>query len=254
MNKIVLLSNNYLCDIEPIEEMNNMPLDQGYGVLKCKAVENVESQLGKRKGHIEVLVNDEEGTKYRLAINIKSKKRPSEVLYYVGEDFKSHEITKLPNLRFGYTPITPDNRDDIALDYIRGNILIPKNMIPLSAVEPGPDNDLFEKVDHYFSEAKRKQAIIYVFGERFGPENEEDEYFHFRPGNGMHNIHMNQGSVGEFSQENGIWQDGGVLIHFEEENRWIAIFLAFQSQSWCTDEEGNAVKPVEECNHTNSGT
>ncbi|TKH08266.1 DUF2278 family protein, partial [Bacillus wiedmannii] len=53
----------------------------------------------------------------------------------------------------------------------------------------------------------------------------------------------------------GIWQDGALLIHFENadnenENKWVGIFLAFQSQSWCTDEQGHAIKPPEECNHT----
>ncbi|MFD1910146.1 DUF2278 family protein [Paenibacillus rhizoplanae] len=55
-----------------------------------------------------------------------------------------------------------------------------------------------------------------------------------------------------YASENGTWQDGGVLIHFENEHRWVAIFLAFQSQSWCTNDQGDATKPVSECNHTNA--
>ncbi|PCN42089.1 hypothetical protein B9C88_22760 [Brevibacillus laterosporus] len=240
-----------------------MPLEDGYGVLKCKADENTESRLSRLKNHIEVLVKDGEGTKYRLAINIQSGDQ-SEVLYYVGEDFNSDQITHLPNLNYGYTLITRDNRDDIALDYIRGNLLIPKNMIPLPNLKPGPDNDLYEKVGRYISEAREKQATIYVYGEPWGPEELElegdeergrDPVFHFRPGRGIHNIHMNQGNFDPpFYEENGIWQDGGVLFHFEEENRWVAIFLAFQSQSWCTDDGGNPIKPVAECNHTTVGT
>lgn len=60
---------------------------------------------------------------------------------------------------------------------------------------------------------------------------------------------MNQGNVGQWKRDNGIWQDGGILIHFEQEDKWVGIFLAFQSQSWCTDENGDAIKPVEECGH-----
>lgn len=48
---------------------------------------------------------------------------------------------------------------------------------------------------------------------------------------------MNQGNVEKWKGDNGIWQDGGILIHFEKEEEWVGIFLAFQSQSWCTDEE-----------------
>ena len=42
---------------------------------------------------------------------------------------------------------------------------------------------------------------------------------------------MNQGNVEKWKGDNGIWQDGGILIHFEKEEEWIGIFLAFQSQS-----------------------
>lgn len=65
---------------------------------------------------------------------------------------------------------------------------------------------------------------------------------------------MKPGNSSRWQSDDGIWQDGGVLIHFEEENRWVGIFLAFQSQSWCTDDQGHATKPVSECNHTNAKT
>ena len=60
---------------------------------------------------------------------------------------------------------------------------------------------------------------------------------------------MNQGNVEKWKGDNGIWQDGGILIHFEKEEEWIGIFLAFQSQSWCTDDEGHARVPVEHCDY-----
>ena len=53
----------------------------------------------------------------------------------------------------------------------------------------------------------------------------------FVPGNGIHDIHMNQGNVGSFVRDDGVWQDGGVLFHFPGEQQWTAIFLKFQSQS-----------------------
>lgn len=239
-------------------------LKNGYGVLKCKLAEEEKVyMIGKHQEHVEVLVEAESNVKYRLAINILSKVKPdylpkdiaNQVLYYVGEDFKSEEITFLPNLDFGFTKITSENRN-IALDYIRGKLVIPNKMTILPNTDPegendnNPDNDLYDKVTSYIEEAKEKQATFYVFGEPFGPEEKPDEYFHFRPGRGIHNIHMNQGSAGKkYSKENGSWQDGGVLIHFEKENRWVAIFTAFQSQSWCTDDKGDATKPVRECDH-----
>lgn len=228
-----------------------MPL-KNYSVLKGKVV---DTKMGSsEKPHYEVHIKGEEGkVDYRIAINIASQAHPSEVLYFVSEDFKSEDITILPTLENGITRITNENRD-IALDYIRGGLFDPAKMIPLPAELPGGDNDLNEKIHHYIGQAREKDAIVYAFGERWGPEkNKADGYFHFKPGNGIHDIHMNQGNVGRWKRDNGIWQDGGILIHFEEEDRWVGIFLAFQSQSWCTDEDGYATKPVEECNYKNSG-
>ncbi|QOS80061.1 YukJ family protein [Paenibacillus sp. JNUCC31] len=239
-------------------------LDNGYGVLKCKLAD-VEKVYVPSKGtnHVEVLVIGDSHEKFRLAINIQSSVSPrhlsedtaNQVLYYVGEDFSSEEITHLPDLQFGFTEITKGNRN-IALDFIRGNLVIPNKMVFLPNTDPensednNPDNDLYDKVTSYIEEAKQKNATLYVFGEPWGPEkNKPDKYFDFEPGRGIHNIHMNQGNAGKYAKENGSWQDGGVLIHHENENRWVAIFLAFQSQSWCTNDKGDATKPVSECDH-----
>lgn len=62
---------------------------------------------------------------------------------------------------------------------------------------------------------------------------------------------MNQGSVEEFEKYNGVWQDGGMLLHMPSENRWVVFFLAFQSQCWHTDDEmsnciGDVDQPAED--------
>ena len=47
---------------------------------------------------------------------------------------------------------------------------------------------------------------------------------------------MNQGNSAAFAEDDGVWQDGGVLLHFPGRAQWVAIFLAFQSQAWHTDD------------------
>jgi hypothetical protein len=82
-----------------------------------------------------------------------------------------------------------------------------------------------------------ENALIYAFGERWGPERDiKDKIFGFLPGNGIHDIHMNQGNAKKFEQDDGVWQDGALLIHFPSDDRWIGIFLKFQSQCWHTDD------------------
>jgi hypothetical protein len=57
--------------------------------------------------------------------------------------------------------------------------------------------------------------------------------------------HYESGNSGAFTRDNGVWQDGGLLLHFPGESRWVGIFLAFQSQTWHTDDTtGNAVGGV----------
>ena len=41
-----------------------------------------------------------------------------------------------------------------------------------------------------------------------------DRYFGFLPGNGVHDIHMNQGNAGRFIEQDGVWQDGSLLFHY----------------------------------------
>jgi uncharacterized protein YukJ len=176
-------------------------------------------------------------TDYRLAINVTSKLNPSELLYIVDENFQHPLLSDLEQLNPGFHELDKEP-GGAALDFIRGNLFDPSQMRSLRANIPGPNNDLNEKIDFYMQLAMDNgDALIYAFGERFGPENKKDKYFGFLPGNGIHDIHMNQGNVGKFTEDDGVWQDGGLIIHDVTGDRWIAIFLAFQSQAWHTDDE-----------------
>ena len=91
-------------------------------------------------------------------------------------------------------------------------------------------------------------ARVYAFGERWPARGEEnkpinrgpDEYFGFVPKSGIHDIHMNQGNPEpKYRKSNGVRQDGALLVRFAD--RWVAVFLAFQTQSWDTDAAGHPV-------------
>ncbi len=218
---------------------------KNYGVLKGRPIDR---RLGFGSSpHYQVhLVDDDDD--FRIAVNVKSKKSPSELLYLIEENYAHPLVDDLKELPPGFTTIdrVPGGQ---ALDYIRGNLFAPDKMIALPFDVPGPDNDLNEKIDYHVQRALAEEdAMIYAFGERWGPEpNSRDKYFGFKPGNGIHDIHMNQGSVEEFQKYNGVWQDGGMLIHLPSDDRWVAVFLAFQSQCWHTDDEmGNCTGDVDQ--------
>jgi uncharacterized protein YukJ len=211
-----------------------MPL-KNYGILKGKAIE-VRPGAGQNP-HYQVYIVDDT-TDYRIAINVQSKLSPSELEYLIDDRF-THPITALLNeVPLGFTKIA-NKPGTTALDYIRGNLFDRTKMRPLPFNVPGLDNDLNEKIDSVMQRAvSDEDAVVYAFGERWGPEkNKKDKYFGFLPGNGIHDIHMNQSNVGNFVGDDGVWQDGGVMIHFPTQNQWVAIFLKFQSQGWHTDDK-----------------
>ena len=218
---------------------------KNYGVLKGRPIAR---RLGFGSSpHYQVHLVDDDAD-YRIAVNVKSKQSPSELLYLIDEHYAHPLVDGLKELPAGFTTLdrVPGG---LALDYIRGNLFTPAKMIPLPFDIPGPDNDLNEKIDYHVQRALAEEdAMIYAFGERWGPEPDtRDKYFGFKPGNGIHDIHMNQGSVEEFQKYNGVWQDGGMLLHLPSEDRWVAVFLAFQSQCWHTDDEkGNCIGDVDQ--------
>jgi uncharacterized protein YukJ len=220
-----------------------MPLKR-YGILKGRPI---DVQLGAGESpHYQVHIVDDT-TDYRIAINVKSKVSPSELLYRVDEQFQHPLLALLPDLPAGFTTVSPAPGGR-ALDFIRGNLFDPADMRKLPHSVPGPDNDLNEKIDAVMSRAQADEnVLVYAFGERWGPEvDRKDKYFGFLPGNGIHDIHMNQGNVQQFQDQDGVWQDGAVLVHFPAADgapgQWVGIFLAFQSQAWHTDDRtGHAI-------------
>ena len=211
-----------------------MPL-KNYGILKGKAIA-VRPGTGQNP-HYQVYIVDD-ATDYRIAINVQSKLSPSELEYLIDDRF-THPITALLNeVPLGFTKIA-SKPGTTALDYIRGNLFDRTKMRPLPFNVPGLDNDLNEKIDSVMQRAVAdEEATVYAFGERWGPEkNKKDKYFGFLPGNGIHDIHMNQSNVGNFVGDDGVWQDGGVMVHFPTQNQWVAVFLKFQSQGWHTDDK-----------------
>ncbi|EJR57402.1 hypothetical protein IIO_04929 [Bacillus cereus VD115] len=211
-----------------------MPV-KNYGVLKGQVVGYTPPDDKDSTPHFTVNISDNNNREYEIIINVKSKESPSELLYYAGKNFHSEQITNLPNLNYGFTNITSNNRE-LALDYIRGNLLDRCKLVPLPVTAPGDDNDLQDKFLNYMKTSENNPKVdIYAYGEKIPP--------------GIHDVHMNQGNVGSFRKDDGIWQDGGVLFHYKDTDKWEAVFLAFQSQSWCTDDSGHAIKPVEDCNY-----
>jgi uncharacterized protein YukJ len=206
-----------------------------YGVLKGTAIDARREQ-GEDTPHYQVHVRAG-STHYRIAVNVKSQVSPSELLFLVDDNFRHPVTASLPSLAVGFRTLQRQP-GGASLDFIRGNLFDRLAMRLLPPNLPGPDNDLSDQVEHYVSRARTEpNAEVYAFGSRWGPEaNTPDKIFGFRPGNGIHDIHMNQGNDPGHGGDDGVWQDGALLFRFPATDQWVAVFLAFQSQAWHTDD------------------
>lgn len=200
-----------------------MPL-KPYGVWVAYP-RTYEAEKGGKTPHLQLRFDDDQNTengKFRAAINIKSSTNESRLVYWIVRDLK-HPITEiLTSLKPGFHELTID--DLPALDYIRGNLINLKDGTILNHNLPGEMNDIIDFISPVLTEAIRRKATIYLFGEPF-------------PG-GIHDVHMNQGNEGRFAKFNGVWQDGGILLHFPDDGHWEGIFLAFAVQKVHTTDRG----------------
>ncbi|MGW1677735.1 DUF2278 family protein [Saccharopolyspora sp. NPDC002376] len=210
---------------------------RSYGVLSGQVVESHREGFPDESPHYQIHVLDDTGTHYQVPVNVKSAEAPSDLLYLVSDDFVHPILGTLPARFSGWTALPP-GPGHANLDYIRGNLFEPSEMRTLPPDARGPDNDLEDLLDHYIRRAQAdSSACVYAFGDRFGPKKKNaDKVSGSAPSNGVHDVHMNQGNSADFRRDDGVWQDGGLLLHFATEQRWVAIFLAFQSQAWHTDD------------------
>ena len=192
--------------------------------------------------HYHVLL-DGGGERFRVAVNTRSgtsHAREADLLYFADDDYR-HEITaRLAGVDDGWRHIE-SHPHGLALDYQRGGMFDRRQMRRIPATKPGPRNDLVDELDDVVTRLMTDPAArLHAFGTRWGPEPDlPDQVFGFLPGNGIHDVHMNQGNADEHWRDNGVWSDGGLIFHEPERGRWSAIFLAFQTQSWHTDDRGN---------------
>ncbi|MFN8678013.1 MAG: YukJ family protein [Thermomicrobiales bacterium] len=212
-----------------------------YTLAKGQALSHQEERGGKSP-HFQILL-DCGGTRLRLAINTRSgssKGQEADLLYLSNDNFQHPLLDQLIVLSDGIYVI-PSGPGGLAIDYQRGHLFNPRDMRRIPASRPGAHNDLSDELLSRVTRAINDPgARVYAWGTRWGPEqNSIDHIFHFTPGNGIHDIHMNQGNTDEHRHDNGAWSDGAIMFSTDAGRQWCAVFLAFQTQSWETDEDGH---------------
>lgn len=174
------------------------------------------------------------GVQYQIAVNVESDVGDSQVFYNIQTNFQPPNVALLSALPQGMNPLS--TQGDPAIDYIRSRsagkpivTLAQMQLLPLPSEQAG--GNLHNAVVQLLNQATADpNGLIYAFGGQY------------TDGTGIHETHMNQGNpLSSHGNENGIWQDGAILFSLPATNTWTAIFIAFQGQSWNTDNNGNPV-------------
>ncbi|KAJ5168263.1 uncharacterized protein N7482_003857 [Penicillium canariense] len=228
-----------------------------YGVWACQPT-RYTAQTAKqdpKSPHITLYFTDDSSSSKNLsaAVNVKSTDKDTRLVFWLDRNF-SHPITEeLSTLEQGFHLAQSNNsgsstresdadaqsqsqhhsrhrqirREDSTLqglDFIRTQDLVDiesGQVLPHDI--PGPNNDILDRLDPILTDAINQKATAYIFGSSYG--------------SGIHDIHMNQGSLPSF--DNGIYEDGALLFKFDD-GHWEAVFLAFASQKLPTDAQGEA--------------
>jgi uncharacterized protein YukJ len=207
-----------------------MPIPN-YGVLKGSFVAGAPTTHGNPHYHLQVqFTQNGQVQNYEVPINTKSQDNPPSVLFTLNNNFQNDAITsQLVNMEQGYTPLQ-SVAGGVALDYVLETLFNWSNMQPIPT--NGLDDDIAE-----FTNGLPSEAVIYCFGQQYGNAS-YNKYLDFQPNGGIHDIHMNQGNTGNWSDENGSYQDGGLLVNIPSTNQWYGLFFAFQSQAEVLEQNG----------------
>ncbi len=212
-----------------------MPI-QNYSVLKGDPIKG--KVVDGRSPHFQITTQTDDGI-VTVEINIESVSG-SEVLYSVDHAFVPPDPDALIALPSGITALD-SAPGGLALDFVRetvnGSPMVDRNamtLLPIGYTAKHRHNDLHNEITDLLNRTiADADGTIYAFGSAYADPNGVD---------GIHDIHMNQGNPrGNHDKSNGIWQDGAVFVNLPSQNTWIAIFIAFQTESWNTDDNGNPV-------------
>jgi uncharacterized protein YukJ len=207
-----------------------------YHVLRCRPVITHNSPQVQHD-HLQVLLEIDSGTRYWSTINIRSG--DDQVFYAIDEDYNNPITRKLheAGLPQGFTKLE-SAPGGLALDYIREHLVDLGTMDGLRAAGDPEDEGISDMLTTKMINISRApDAQLFIFGSRF---DDGAHFSSFDLPTGIHDIHMNQGSVGSHAKSNGIFQDGALLSFYPSEDRWTAVFLKFASQAERTDGSGNA--------------
>ncbi|MBV9761114.1 MAG: DUF2278 family protein [Acidobacteriaceae bacterium] len=209
-----------------------------YGALRCKCVSNSRLQSSRKKNelqyHLHASFSLGNGAPWDCAINVGTNDADDLLQYKLVYDFDHPIVATLRGLNPGFEDLT-DTSALPALDFLRSDIL--KGTGPWRPTDVMDGSDQAEPIPsltRMLQNAQANKSDVWIFGRLYDT------------GDGIHDIHMNQGSTGSYinngqdSDHNMIWQDGAVIVDTGAP-QLAAYFTVFTQQLVPTDNLGNPV-------------
>lgn len=204
-----------------------------YGVLRaCVIADNGENHSHRTDmSHYNLLSVDNGANgvseQYQINIDIQSLQSPN--VKCVCLDPFNNESISFENIPLGFTPLTSNENDLVALDLIRRPVF---DLNLLTQSQALTADEIAAKLDVYL---KQGQPNVIVFGTKYDdqPDLPAEHYGKQRalkehkPSRGVDDIHMNQ-VVGK---DGHAYQDGALFIEKPSADKtYVAFFFCFDSQ------------------------
>jgi len=227
-----------------------------YGVWKAQPTSfTVQHNRGKNTAHINLSFVDGVTNEPLMAnINVESTdQQESRLVYWMVPALDDPALNngdllgRLSALPAGFTGIEADQQRQgtVALDFIRDGLFDLKTGKILSV--GGSGGGIEDELKQVLDSAIAAGADLLIWGQEY---TDEDRRTRQIKDEGIHDIHMNQGSAPPHTRDNGVWTDGAMIFRFPGDGstgggeHWEAVFLAFASQSYQTGDDGNPTGPT----------
>jgi uncharacterized protein YukJ len=209
-----------------------------YGVLRGHP-DRYAREDNTSSPHLQIRVLEDGGQPWRIAVNVQSDTGSNVAFWVVDPLVGEPVLASLAALASGFSAAAPNAGH--ALDYVKA----PLFDFTLGRVLPpsghANSDDLQDLLSLYLDQCKAAGGQLYAFGAKFDQNLHKpiDTDFGNLDGlHGIHDIHMNQGNIGQHAGDNAVFHDGGIILQFPD--RFLGLFLGFQTQCVPTDGAGNA--------------
>jgi uncharacterized protein YukJ len=209
-----------------------------YGVLRGHP-DRYKREDNASTPHLQIRILENGGQPWRIAVNVKSD-TGSNVAFWVVDPLAGEPLlASLTGLASGFSTVSANA--DHALDFVKAPLFDWSLGRTLPPSGNASADDLQDLVSLYLDQCKNAGGEIYAFGAKFEQNLHKPidiEFGNLDGLHGIHDIHMNQGNVGAHARDNGTFHDGGLILAFPD--RYVGLFLGFQTQRIPTDARGNA--------------